>query len=41
MKVSRESGRSPGKIFNFDKNGNLKDNGKAKEEGYSTLLKNV
>jgi hypothetical protein len=41
MKVSKESGRSPGKIFNFDKNGNLKDNVKVKEEGYSTLLKNV
>jgi len=36
-RVTRDSGRSPGKIFNFDKNG---VSSSLKDDGYSTLLKN-
>ena len=38
--MTRDSGRSPGKIFSFDKNGGPTINSSLKEDGYSTLLKN-
>ena len=38
-RMTRDSGRSPGKIFSFDKNGGPAGSSSLKEDGYSTLLK--